>query len=295
MVEMTAPLEYSTVNRCVYGGTFGDFKWPYNVPDSAFGPWSPLCTSEILNPTAPCQPVAPGKPTNFKELAFLFSNVLLSVSTLDPEIPPEGNSGDPDWMDPRLVIITEWLKLDWVKTLDDFSSALNEGIGHYLYAILHEAVSRQNYVYFNGYPELQDALKFVHEALKEGSWAALTDRIKKIAKLIVTHGKNKEFLTLQLNVHITSDLDNRWVAENNLLATKAKDLSLVRALDLVGLNLTLTETLKQYSTTPSVLQFFISKSNCLNSTNYTLQYGGNNYTVRNTTDFANLAKKVFGT
>lgn len=284
----------STNFKIVTGGRMGDFNWPYNVPDGAFGPWSPLCTSELLNPNMPCRPYINGQPCNFKELTFMFSEILQAIVTLCHDLPPEGNPGDPDWIDPRLLAIDSFLEFKWGNCYNDMSGDLRQGISHYLFVILKEAVLRQNYVYFTKYPELQQTLKVIHDAFDGCSWGLLDERIQKVTNIILLWIKNKSLISYQLEVQITNELDDDWVKINNISFTNKKDYSLTVASNLVKLNLPIFETLKRYCLTENVLQFELTQ--CKNNVgfSYNLKYGNGKFNVRVNEDFLNVAKAIFG-
>lgn len=294
MLEQIAPVTYSTVNRCVHGGKHGDFDWPFNVPDSAFGPWSPRCKSEILDPTAPCKPYVPGKPCNFKELAYLFSSVLHAVVTLCHDIPPAGDPGRPEWMDPRLEDIDKWLDFDWMGCFDSVSAELQRGIREYLFVILKETTLRQNYVYFVKYPELAAALKSIFDSFDGCAWLEFDRKIRKVTDLILEYGRNKGQLSYMLEVQITNTLDMSWVEDNNKEVTRLKDYSLTVATEIVAKKLTLVETLKQYSQTDGVLMFEIIAKNCSGNIKYNLRYGLQKFNVNTSDDFLTVTKSVFG-
>lgn len=284
----------STNSGNVVGGESSDFNWPYNVPDGAFGPWSPLCTSELLNPNMPCRPYINGQPYNFKELTFMFSGVIQAIVSLCHDIPPEGNPGDPDWIDPRLLVIDSFLELNWGNCYSDISEDLQKGIGYYLFVILKEAVLRQNYVYFTKYPELQYALKCIYTAFDGHSWGVLDNSIQTVAKIVLANLKNKELLTFQLEVQLTNTLDTEWVKLNNVSLKNKKDYSLTVATNLVGLNLTITETLKRYCASTDALQFELNQCKVQNGLYYNLKFGNSKFNVRTNADFLNVAKAIFG-
>ena len=292
MVDFT---QGSTVNRLVTGGTFGDFKWPYNVPDSPFGPWSPMCKSDILDPTAPCQPYVPGKPCNFKELAWMLSEVLQAVVTLCPDTPPADSNGDPEWVDPRLVAIHNWLDFNWVQCFNDLNDTLKRSVKHYVFVILKEAIMRRTCVYFGNYVELQSALTSIHDTFDGCSWTKLDERITQVTEIILTHGGNKPLMSMYLEVQVTNTLDVSWVKVNNTSLKIKKDYSLLTVETLVKLNLTISETLKRYTATQETLQFEIITKECNGSFLYNLRYGNGKFNIRNTSDFLNVAKSVFGT
>lgn len=291
MVDFTAG---SNVNRCVTGGLKGDFKWPFNVPDGAFGPWSPRCTSEVLDPTAACKPYVPGKPCNFKELAWMLSEVLHAVVTLCHDIPPADSNGDYDWVDPRLIAIDTWLDFNWLGCFNDFSDTLKQSVRHYVFVILKEATLRRNYVYFTKYPELQNALKTIYDNFDGCSWLVLDERLTRVMEIIFSYGSNKPLMSLQLNTQITNALDVDWVKANNDDLNTKKDYSILVADQIVALKLNLTETLKRYSENPDVLKFEIIQKQCGINLTYNLQYGNGKFNVRNTRDFLTVVKSVFG-
>lgn len=284
----------STVNRCVHGGPHGDFKWPFNVPDSPFGPWSPRCASEVLDPTAPCKPYVPGKPCNFKELAWMLSEVLHAVVTLCPDVLPAGDPGRVDYLDPRFVAIDDWLDFNWMQCFNDLNDTLKASVRHYLFVILKEATMRRTYVYFTKYPELRDALASIYDNFDGCSWTTLDERIEKVTTIILTYGKNKPLMSMQLATQITDALDVDWVKVNNDSLNAKKDYSLATAEAIVNQNLTLTETLKRYTSDPNVLQFEIISQQCGSNLFFNLRYGGNRYNVRNSKDFLTVVKVVFG-
>lgn len=284
----------STDFKVVTGGLMGSFNWPYNVPDGAFGPWSPLCQSELLNPNVPCRPYVNGRPCNFKEISFMFSEVLQAVVTLCHDIPPEGNPGDPEWIDPRLLAVDSFLDFYWGNCFHDLSETLQKGIGHYLFVIMREAVLRKNYVYFTKYLELQLALKSIYEAFDGCSWSVLDKRIQTVVKIILDNLNNKDLMSYQLEIQITNSLDVNWVNENNISYTNKKDFSLTVASNIVALNLTITDTLKRYSSTPEVLQFELIQCRTSHGINYNLKYGNCKFNVRTNDDFLNVAKSLFG-
>lgn len=285
----------STVNRCVYGGKMGDFHWPYNVPDGAFGPWSPMCKSEILDPTAPCQPYVPGRPCDFKQLAYMLSEVLHAVVTLCHDIPPAGDPGNPEWIDPRLIAIDSFLDFKWLCCYNDLSDELKDGVNKYLYVIINEAILRQNYVYFTKYPELQETMKSVRNAFDGCSWGGLKSNVDKIVNIILQYGKNKDLMTYQLELQLNSTLDTNWVKTNNDKLNTGKDYSLMVVTKLIEDNLTLTETLKRYSKDERCLRFEIIQIQCKNNITYNLRYGNAKFNVRVPKDFLTVAKAVFGT
>lgn len=285
----------STVNRCVHGGLHGDFKWPYNVPDSPFGPWSPKCKSELLDPTAPCKPYVPGKPCNFKELAWTLSEVLHAVVTLCHDIPPTDSNGDYDWVDPRLTAIHNWLDFNWMQCYKELSDTLKTSVRHYVFIILKEATMRKNYVYFDNYPDLRDALAAIYDTFDGCSWATLDERLERVTGIVLEYGSNKALMSLHLNTQIIAPLDVDWVKVNNDSLNTKKDFSLMTAENVVAQNQTLAETLKRYSQTPNVLQFEIITQQCKGSFNYSLRYGNAKFNVRKPSDFLTVAKSVFGT
>lgn len=291
MVDFTAS---SSVNRCVTGGTFGDFKWPYNVPGGAFGPWAPLCSSDLLDPTAPCRPYVPGKPCNFKELAWTLSEVLQATVTLCADIPPESSNGDPEWVDPRLTAIHNWLDFNWVQCFNELNDTLKVDVKAYVFVILKEAIMRRTYVYFDNYPELKAALISIHDSFDGCSWTQLDNRISIVVNILLSNKGNKDVMSLQLNVQITNPLDMSWVKVNNDGLNVKKDYSLMISDNLVKMNLTLTETIKRYSQNNDTLHFEIITTECNGSYKFNLRYGNARFTVRNTKDFSTVCKQVFG-
>lgn len=298
MVQPISALTYSTtkseVNRCVHGGPHGDFNWPFNVPDSAFGPWSPRCKSEILDPTAPCKPYVPGEPCNFKELAYELSEVLHAVVTLCYNIPPADSNGDYDWIDPRLLAIDKWLDFNWLRCYNSVSADLQAGVRHYLFVILKEATLRQNYVYFTKFPPLADALRVIHDNFNGCDWLTFDRQIESIVDLILTYGLNKEALENQLKISFIDPADSTWVEDNNKKLIRQKNYSLTKAQEIVAKNLTIHETLKLYTQDPEVLRFEIDVSNCKGTNHYTLRYGNDKFRVRTNNDFGTVCKQVFG-
>lgn len=284
----------STVNRCVHGGQHGDFKWPYDVPDGAFGPWSPLCKSEILDPCAPCRPYIPGRPCDFRQLAAMLSEVLQAVVTLCHDIPPEGSNGDPDWIDPRLLAIDSFLDFKWLGCYKNCSDGLKDGVNKYLYVIFNEAILRQNYVYFTKDPTLQAAMKSIYDTFDGCSWSDLNDKVVRLVNIILQYGCNIELMNYQLETQITNTLNIDWVKRNNDLLNKSKDYSLTLATNLVGLNLSLTETLKRYSDDTIALRFEYIQQICKGSVSFNLKYGNSKFNVRKPADFLVVAKAVFG-
>lgn len=285
----------SSVNRCVQGGKVGDFNWPFNVPDSAFGPWSPLCKSELLDPNFPCKPYVSGKPCNFKELAFLFTNVLHAVVTLCHDVPPAGDPGNPDWIDPRLLDIDAWLDFNWLGCYNSVSTDLQKGVEDYLFVILKETTIRQNYVYFTKYPELALTLESLFKTFNGCDWLDFDKNIRRVAGLILSYGKNKDSLTYQLQVQFINDLDFGWFDRNNDLLTRQKDYSLTKALEILAKKLTLSETLRLYALDDDVLRFELIKNECKGNYQYVLKYGTAKYNVRTRDDFHSVVKMVFGT
>lgn len=291
---MNENLYRSTVNRCVHGGDHGDFKWPYNVPDGAFGPWSPLCKSHILDPTAPCRPYVPGRPCDFRQLAGMLSEVLQAVTTLCHDIPPEGSNGDPEWIDPRLLAIDSFLDFKWLSCYRNCSDELKDGVNKYLYVIFNEAILRQNYVYFTKNPTLQTAMRSIYESFDGCSWSELNERIVKLVNIILQYGTDVDLMNYQLQIQISNDLDKDWVKANEKRVEYLKNYSLTLATNLVGLNLTLTETLKRYTEDTIALPFEMIQQRCNSGIQYNLKYGNGKFHVRVPRDFLTVAKAVFG-